>query len=125
FTRCLRDCAKPRSRMRALVLPLIEELLAGDLVALADRVDSDLFDRDTLPGRLGRDVEGEVNGELIWIRAIEERPGNRLAIEGLVRAPIFGFLDHRLLPGGLLSVAFDGDDVRRVHRAHHVEVLAL
>ena len=29
------------------------------------------------------------------------------------------------LPAGLPAVAFDGDDVGGVHRAHHVEVLAL
>src|SRR6202043_1625787 len=46
-------------------------------------------------------------------------------VEGLVGDPILGFLDHRILAGGLLAVAFHRNNVRRVHRAHDVEVLAL
>jgi len=30
-----------------------------------------------------------------------------------------------LLAGGLLAVTFDGDNVRRIHRAHHIKVLPL
>src|SRR5207253_180086 len=56
---------------------------------------------------------------------VEERAGHRLSVEGLVRDPVFGLLDDRLLAGRLLAVAFDRDDVGRVQRAHHVEVLAL
>jgi hypothetical protein len=46
------------------MLAIVEELLAGNLVAL-DRVDADLFERDPLAGSFGRDFEGEVNGELV------------------------------------------------------------
>ena len=50
-----------------LVLAVVEELLARDLVVL-DRVDADFFERDALAGGFGGDVEGEVDGELIGIR---------------------------------------------------------
>ena len=58
------------------MLAFVEELLARDLVVLVHRVDGDFFERDALAGRLGSDVEGEVNDELIWIRAGEERAGD-------------------------------------------------
>src|SRR5207248_2300221 len=70
-------------------------------------------------------VEGEVNRELIRRGAIEERPGHGFAVKSFVCAPVLGFLDHRALAGGFLAVAFNRNDLRRVHRAHHVEVLAL
>src|SRR5262249_34731125 len=69
--------------------------------------------------------EGEVDGELVGCRAVEERPGHGLAVEGVVGNPVLGFLDHRTLADGLLAVALNRDNVGRVHRVHHVEVLAL
>src|SRR5947207_14018942 len=72
---------------------VVKELLARDLVAL-DRVHADLFEGDALAGGFWSDIECEVDDELIGVRAIVERACHRLAIEGLVRDPVLGFLDH-------------------------------
>src|SRR5260221_4590413 len=109
---------------RLLVLAVVEELLARDPVVLVDGVDADLLEGDAPAGGFGSDVESEVDGELIGVRAVVERAGHGLAVEGFVRDPVLGFLDDRTLAGGFLAVPFDGDDCRRIHRAHHVEVLA-
>lgn len=53
-----------------LLLAIVEEPVARDLVVL-DRVDADLFERDPLASGFGRDVESEVDGELV--RAVEVR----------------------------------------------------
>src|SRR5580700_3953307 len=106
--------------MRAVV----EELLARDLIVL-DGIDTDFFEGDALTGGFGRDVQGKEDYELIRVRAIEKRSCHSLSIEGFVGDPVLRFLDHRILPGGLLAVAFNRNNVRRVHRAHDVEVLAL
>src|SRR5258706_2427419 len=109
---------------RGSMLAVVEKLLAGDLVVL-HRVDGDFFAGDALASGFGGDVEGEVNNELVGVCAVEERAGHGFAIEGLVGDPVFGFLDHRTLAFGFLAVAFDRNDVGRVHGAHHVEVFAL
>src|SRR5262245_43945126 len=71
-----------------LVFAVVEKLLARDLVVFGHCIDADFLKRDALPGGLGRDVEGEVDRELIGVRAIEERPGDGLAVEGLVGDPV-------------------------------------
>ena len=53
-----------------LTRALVEELLARDLVLLADGVDPDFFQPGALAARLGRDVEREVDRELVRIRAV-------------------------------------------------------
>src|SRR3954467_3615874 len=60
----------PTERRAGLVVAVVEELLAGDLVAV-DGVEADLFQRDAVAGVLAGDVEGEVDGELVG--AVEER----------------------------------------------------
>ena len=77
------------------MLAVVEELLARDLVAL-DRVDADLFERDPLAGGFGRDVEGEVDGELVG--AVEERTADLFAVDGVVGLPDLGLLDDRVWP---------------------------
>ena len=69
-------------------------------------------------------VTGRTQG-MIGRSAVVERAGHRLAVELPLRAPDLRLPDHRALPGGLLAVPLDRDDVRVVHRAHHVEVLPL
>jgi hypothetical protein len=39
--------------------------------------------------------------------------GHGLAMHGFVSSPVLGLIDNRLLTGGLLAVAFDGDEGRR------------
>jgi hypothetical protein len=106
--------------MRAVV----EELFARDLIVL-NGIDTDFFESDALTGGFGRDVQGKEDDELVRVRAIEKRPGHSFSVEGFVGDPILRFLDHRILAGGLVAVAFNRNNVRRVHRAHDVEVLAL
>src|ERR1700730_6887043 len=106
--------------MRAVV----EELLARDLIVLHG-IDTDFFEGDALTGGFGRDGQGKEDDELVRVRAIEKRPGHSLSIEGLVGDPVLRFLDYRILAGGFLAVAFNRNNIRRVHRAHDVEVLAL
>src|SRR5437667_6140301 len=103
---------------------VVEKLLAGDLVVL-HRVYGDLFEGDALAGGFGGDVEGEIEGELIGVGGVEEWAGDGFAIEGFIGDPVLGFLDHRTLAFGFLSVAFDGNNIGRVHGAHHVKVFAL
>src|SRR3954465_9512504 len=112
----------PTERRAGLVLAVVEELLAGDLVAI-DGVEADLFEGDAVARVLPRYVEGEVDGELVG--AVEERAAHLLAVDRVVALPHLRLVDDRRLPGGLLSVALDGHDVGGVHRPHHVEVLAL
>ena len=57
------------------------------------------------------------------LRTNQMTPG--IQVNGAIGRPLRRKEDHRLLTGGLLAVAFDGDDGRGVHRAHHVGVLAL
>jgi hypothetical protein len=102
----------------------VEELLARDLVVI-DRVDRNFLADDALSGGFGGDVESEVDGELTGTGGVKERAGYCLAIDGFVEDPAIGFLDDWTLAAGLFAVAFDGDDCRRVRRAHDVEVLAL
>jgi hypothetical protein len=104
------------------MLAIIEELLARNLVVL-DRVDADFFERDPLAGGFGSDIQGEVDGELVG--TVEEGPANLFALDGFVGLPDLGLLDDRRLTGGFLTAAFDGNNVRRVHRAHDVKILAL
>src|ERR1700676_1097800 len=106
--------------MRAVV----EELLARDLIVL-DGIDTDFFESDALTRGFGGDVQGKEDDELVRVRAIEKRPGHSLPVEGFVGDPVLRFLDHRILAGGLLAVAFNRNNARRVHRAHDVDVLAL
>src|SRR5260370_40882080 len=98
--------------MRAFV----KELLARDLVILVDGIDRHFFQRDALAGGFGRDVEREADRELPRRRAVEEWASHGLAVERLVRNPIFALLDDRLLAVGLFAGAFDRDAVGRVHR---------
>lgn len=105
-----------------LALAFEEELLAGDLVVF-DGVDGDFFERDLFAGGFGGDFVDEEDGELIG--AVEEGAADFLVVEGFVGDPVLGFFDDGLLAGGFAAVAFDGDDVGRVERAHHVEIFAL
>ena len=107
-----------------LVLAFIKELFARDLIVL-DRIDANFLDGLPLASGFGGDVEGEVNGELIRRRAVEERAGHGFAVERLVGAPVFGFFDDGTLADGFLAIAFNGHDVGRIHRAHDVKVFAL
>src|SRR5436190_1499076 len=70
------------------VRALIEELLARDQVVLVDGVDGDFLLSHPLARGFWGDVECEVDGELIRIRAVEERPGNGFAVEGFVGNPV-------------------------------------
>ena len=108
------------------VVAVVEELLARDLVVL-DRVEGDFLECEALAGGFAGDIQGEIDGELavgIGAAAVE-RAAHRFAVEGVDFGPVLGFRDNRSLAGGLLAVAFDGNDCLRVHRLHHVEVLAL
>src|SRR3954462_5684070 len=89
---------------------IVKELLARDLVVLVDRVDADFFAGLTTAGRFRRDVEGEVNDELIAIRAIVKWTRDVLAMEEFIPPPIFRLPDHRLLPQSLLTITFHGND---------------
>ena len=51
------------------MLAIVEELLVRDLVVL-DRVDTDFFEGDALADGFAGNVEGEVDGELIGVRAV-------------------------------------------------------
>lgn len=84
------------SRAARSVLSLIKELFARDLVVL-HRVHADVLARDALAGGFWGDVEGEVNGELIGIRAVEERAGHGLAVECFVGDRVLRFLNHRTI----------------------------
>src|SRR5512140_2201662 len=97
-----------------LPLAIVEELLARDLVVL-DRVDADLFERDPLASGVGRNVEGEVDGELVG--AVEERTAGLFAADGVVGLPVLGLLDDRCLAGGFFAAGFDGHDVGRAYIA--------
>lgn len=88
-----------------LPLAIVEKLRARNRVVF-DRVDADFFERDPLAGGFGRDVEGEVNGELVG--AVEERTADLFAVDRVVALPNPGFLDDRLLAGGFLAAAFAG-----------------
>src|SRR3954452_914252 len=105
----------------------VEELLARDLVVPVDRVEPDLFEREALAAGLAGDVQREVDGELPAGLAVaaEERALHRLAVEVVDGGPALGLLDYRRPADRLLAVPFDRDDVRRVHRPHDLEVLAL
>src|ERR1700692_3818976 len=92
---------------------VVEELLARDLIVL-DGIDADFFEGDALTGGFGRDVQGKEDDELVRVRAIEKRPGHSLPVEGFVRDPVLRFLDHRILAGGLLAVAFNRNNLSRV-----------
>src|SRR5262249_41353497 len=83
------------------------------------------FQRHAFASGLGCNVEREVNGELIGVCRVVEGSADRLAVERLVGHPVLGFLDDRPLARRFLAITLDGDDVRRVHRAHHIEVLTL
>jgi len=83
------------------MLAVVEELLAGDLVVLVDRVDGDFRERDALARSLGRDIESKVDGELIG--AVEVRAENLFPVKGFVGDPVFGFLNDRLLADGFLA----------------------
>src|SRR6185369_2183892 len=85
---------------RASMHAVVEELFAGDPVVLADGVEADLFDGLPLAGALARNVEGEVDGELV--RAVEERPADLLAVDVVILLPDFGLVDDRLLALGLV-----------------------
>src|ERR1700722_16891514 len=116
--------ADPTGGATPLVSSVVEELLAGDEVVLYC-VDADFFEDGALAGGFWGDVKGEVDDELVGVRAVEERAGHGFAVEGFIGDPVLGFLDDRTLPGSLLAVAFDGDDCRRIEGAHHIEVLPL
>src|SRR6478735_9075150 len=105
-----------------LVVAIVEELLARDLVPL-HRVNADFFQRDPPVGSVAGDVQGEGDGELV--RAVKKRPADLFTVERQTLGPILRLLDHRLLANSLLAVALNGDDVGGVHRAHDVKVLSL
>src|SRR5271170_929403 len=85
-------------QLRALLmLAIVEELLARDLVLLVYCVDADFFAGDALAGGFRGDVEGEVDDELIRVGAVKERASHGLSVEGFVGDPVLGFLDHRSL----------------------------
>src|SRR6478672_6472684 len=110
FSRSMMRCLRPRRSMLAVV----EELLARDLVVL-NGIHADLFDGLALSGGFPRDVEGEVDGELVG--AVEEGAADFFAVDLVVASPNLGLVDDRLLAGGFPPVAFDGHDVGRVHGA--------
>lgn len=88
------------------VVAIVEELLARDLVVL-HRIDTYLFQGDSLAAGFWGDIEREADSELIGCLTVEERAGHCLAVEGFVGDPVLGFLDHRTLTDGLLAVAFN------------------
>src|SRR4051794_10315423 len=117
----------PIGRDARSMLARVEELLARDLVVPVDGVEAHLLEREALAVGLAGYLQREVDGELPAGLAVaaEERALHGLAVEIVVGDPPLRLLDHRRPAGRLLAVALDRDDVRRVHRAHHLEVLAL
>jgi hypothetical protein len=83
-----------RARQRRSVDAVVEELLAGDFTVPVDGVEADLFDGLALAGGLARDVEGEVDGELVG--AVEEGAADLLAVDRVIALP-----DLRLVNDGL------------------------
>src|SRR4051812_9348995 len=92
-----------------LVLAVVEELLALDLVVLTHGVDADLFNRFALAGGVAREVECEVGGELAG--AVEVRAAHGLGVDVVVALPELRLVNDRLLAAGFVAVTLHRDDV--------------
>src|SRR5262245_51095028 len=118
----IEKCSREAAGRRISMFAVVEELLASDLVVL-DCINSNLFERDAFSVGLSRYFEGEVHGKLIG--AVEVRTSHLFAMDFVVALPDARLLNDRPLSGGFLAVTLHGDDIRGVHRLHHVKVLAL
>ena len=84
--------------------------------------------RDAIAAGLGGEIDRRVHGEAAGARIAvpeDERPADVLAQDVVAALEHLRLVDDHVLADVLLPVGLDGDHLRRVHRAHDLEVLPL
>jgi len=83
---------------------VVEKLLTRDLVFLVNRVDADFFQqRDALAGVLGRNIQSEVDDELIGLAPLKNGPATVSPLKALSETQSSDFLITGPLSGSLLA----------------------